>query len=176
MGIGFFIISTLNLMTTMDAYSNLVSGFLFESVENELKNNDSRQDGSTRRGKLRTAICTKIIAAGEMGEEAIEPFSSIERFFQSGGEAGWASGTRFLLKNGPNVTDEGRISARELMNRGDEVFFRQGWFERVNFRIRRMIHANTEDTSSHGMIMWFRMKCIIMGRRINLAKKKSVSG
>ncbi len=42
MGIGFFIISTLNLMTTMDAYSNLVSGFLFESVENELKNNDSR--------------------------------------------------------------------------------------------------------------------------------------
>ncbi len=105
---------------------------------------------------MRTAASTKIKAAGEMGEKAIEPFSSIDRFFQSGGEAGRASGTRFLLKNGPNVTDEGRISARELMNRGDEVFFRQGWLERVNARIGRMIHANTEDTSGHaGMIMRF---------------------
>ncbi len=42
MGIGFFIITSLNLMTTMNTYANLVSCFLFESVEDKLKNNDGR--------------------------------------------------------------------------------------------------------------------------------------
>ena len=105
---------------------------------------------------MRTAASTKIKAAGEMGEEAIEPLAVIDRFFQGGGEAGWTSRTRLLLKNRTNVIDESRINARELMNRRDKVFFRQGWLERVNARIGRMIHANTEDTSGHaGMIMRF---------------------
>jgi hypothetical protein len=42
MGIGFFIITSLNLMTTMNAYTNLVSCFLFEPGEDKLENNDGR--------------------------------------------------------------------------------------------------------------------------------------
>jgi hypothetical protein len=84
-----------------------------------------------------------------MSEEAVKPFSSINRLFQSSEEAGRTSGTMFLLKNGPDLTDEVRIITRELMDGGDEMIFIQGLRERLKGRIGRMIngliHANTED-------------------------------
>jgi hypothetical protein len=123
---------------------------------------------------------TEIITAGEMSEEAIESFSSINRLFQSSGEAGRTSGTMFLLKNGPDVTDEVLINTRELMDGGNEMIFSQGLRERLKGCIGRiingLIHANTEDASGHGMVMWFRMKFVFMHCKIDLAKNKCVVG